>query len=256
MNTHIDEHRKIDSYLSRYQKAIDCVERALDEMATAEGLISDIDNYAISDAFASERFYGMDRSKEVVALKFKKRLSVSLWRFLHRKTGLYRLMDATANEEFEKQLESDPPPCTLENLEATFSALRGDQKLIFNRGVVRAFKRLDRSYKTNDAFKINKRIILRNCTGVHSSTQDEIFDIERIFHIMDGKEIPQYDASVRAVIDAHRHGRDSLQGIVETDYMNMHFYLNGNCHVTFTRPDLIERCNQIIAAYHGENKLP
>jgi len=41
MRTDIDQHGKIDTYLSSYQKAIDCVERALGELAEAESLVAE-----------------------------------------------------------------------------------------------------------------------------------------------------------------------------------------------------------------------
>ena len=77
MRTDIDQHGKVDTYLSSYQKAIDCVERALGELAEAESLVAEFAQYTLPDASENERFYSMRRTKETVEAQCKKELSRS-----------------------------------------------------------------------------------------------------------------------------------------------------------------------------------
>jgi hypothetical protein len=43
--------------------------------------------------------------------------------------------------------------------------------------------------------------------------------------------------------------------MLETPYFSLRWFGNGNGHVTFTRPDLVERLNGILAR-HQPNALP
>src|SRR3546814_3048810 len=68
-------------------------------------------------------------------------------------------MDAEAREKFRHQLRTDPPEVSVENCLATVESLILDSRNIFLRGIANVFSRLDRRFRTHDAFAIGSKII-------------------------------------------------------------------------------------------------
>src|SRR3546814_2180874 len=65
-------------------------------------------------------------------------------------------MDAEAREKFRHQLRTDPPEVSVENCPATVESLILDSRNIFLRGIANVFSRLDRRFRTHDAFAIGR----------------------------------------------------------------------------------------------------
>jgi hypothetical protein len=190
----------------------------------------------------------------------RKRIDSAAWDLLMRESGLMSFMDSNAREEWRQKIEkADTPALTRENIETTFESLylaRGD---MFERGVIRCFKRLAWCYKTNLPQMFGRRIVIRirSYGHVDYALCDPLEDLQRVMATLDGK--PQ---------DDHRHGlhnrlRDA-EGSYGTrngqfqhvdQYMSFRVFKNGNAHITFTRPDLVEQLNKILAK-HYPNALP
>ncbi|NQV85458.1 MAG: DUF4942 domain-containing protein [Woeseiaceae bacterium] len=64
-----------------------------------------------------------------------------VWAHIIELTGLERLMDKTAKDQFAKQLQDNPPEVSEENIEATLRQLGADQDMIFKRGIAECFSR-------------------------------------------------------------------------------------------------------------------
>ena len=68
----------------------------------------------------------------------------------------------------------------------------------------------------------------------------------RCFHVLDNKPEPEYRHRTQTYMrNAKQWGYDSI----ETEYIGLKWYGNGNGHVTFMRPDLVEKLNRIVAAH-------
>jgi hypothetical protein len=179
-----------------------------------------------------------------------------IWMHLIRVTGIEHLMDATAREEFLKQLSTNVPEVTEDNVYSVFEGLRADANLIFQRGLARAFSDLDRRFKSHDAFKLGARVILTRVFDEHgywnyySSTRDTFKDIERVLAVLDGQK-PDPGA-LEAAVNASRDGWGRRQGVCETRYLKIRTFKNGNAHLWFTRDDLVTKANLVLAAYYGE----
>jgi hypothetical protein len=175
-----------------------------------------------------------ERSVEGFVAAARKSIDRALWRHAMEATHLAKVMDAKARQDFSAQLEKDPPEATLDNLMATLWEKVGDSQNIFKRGVVETFRILDPNrYKRNGAYKIERRVAFPNAfsaggRGVlsyrywnHYARIDEhLRDIERVFYVLD-------------------------------DYFKCRWYFCGSLHITFLKPELVMRCNQIIAEYYG-----
>ncbi|KAA5604377.1 DUF4942 domain-containing protein [Roseospira marina] len=194
----------------------------------------------------------------------RKEIDRDVWTYMAESLGLYTVMDATAKAKFQDDIEKDPPEVTVENLRATFGALRADADVIFRRGLVETFRRLDRRYRSHDAFKIDDRIVLGHALNEFGSwtrygrDDDRIADLDRVMHVLDGKPVPDRCAALPSqILDAVRAGkrcgeRIERGEIIDRDsYFRVKWFKNGNVHLWMLRPDLVEKANKLIAEECG-----
>lgn len=188
---------------------------------------------------------------------YRKQLDASIWMHLITVTGMNSLMDRTARDELYQSLCEEVPEVTVETALAMFQGLVADSGLIFQRGLARSFIELDRRFKSHDAFKIGSRIILTNVFNdwgswnYHSRTFEVLQDVERVFAVLDGKQPNAGD--MRAKIDQDRgQSLSPRQSVTETNYFRIKTYKNGNAHLWFTRDDLVDKANHVLADYYGE----
>lgn len=225
-------------------------------------------NRALSLAAPSETYPHLDRDMleqlgwdvdEERAARFmaavRKKVDRFVWSHLLIATGLGELMDSLQKEEFRKQIQNDPPECTVETCAATCLDLAGRAPEIFERSVCHVFERLARRFKSHDGFKLGPRIILQNAisgfgwySGSHWSPRDSVDDLDRVMHILDGKNPPdRMSAAGQIVNTAHSQGRREA----ETPYFRFRWFKNGCIHIYLLREDLREKANRIIAKQHA-----
>ncbi|MCT4557238.1 MAG: DUF4942 domain-containing protein [Pelagimonas sp.] len=187
---------------------------------------------------------------------FRRQLDASVWSYLWESTGIRDLMDATAAREFDQGLREDVPPVTIDDVRATFETLMGSADLIFARGLAVAFSRLDSRFKSHDAFKLGSRMIVDRAFSEFSGgfnrtwAEETIIDVERVFAKLDD-EAPAGRGLIQE-IDADRPGYGPQQSLTESNYFRIRGFKNGNAHLWFTRDDLVEKANRILADYYGE----
>lgn len=182
----------------------------------------------------------------------EKRMDAKAWTYLMNESGLRTFMDARARDQWTKNIQQlDFPPLTLLNIEATFSNLylaRGD---MFERGVLEVFRRLSWSYKTNSPCKFGKRVIvsflMHSYGHVNSSSTNELDDLMRVFHVMEGKPELDHRNSMYSLISG-ANARKLTQ--VENEYLSVRWYKKGTGHVTFKKPELVERLNAILIKHY------
>jgi hypothetical protein len=245
-----------DEIVARRDRAIELLQKGLEYLA--EGFKAHREA-AESDRDCSAMFrdkinwHAISEGNTEAALdQIRAKVDASVWLYLQGALGLSNLMDATENAEFRKQLETNPPIVTRENLVATFSRLNSESHIIFRRGIVTVFEKLDRRYATNKAFKITPRIVLhylmdRTGWNHYRNGRETIHDIDRIFHMLDGKGVPEHIGGAASLCGDQRN----RPGRVETPYFVFKICLNGNIHVQFKRLDLLAECNRLIAAHFG-----
>lgn len=204
----------------------------------------------MTEDYARERDY----SKEIA--DFTRETDHAGWQHIIDKTDFHRLMDTKARNDFTEQSRRDPPPFTPENVLSTLRALVGDSDKIFRRGLVEAFRQLDRRYKSNSAFKVRKRMILTHMFDqfgfMSHSRESVLIDIERVFAVLDGKGAPGNAGIVARIrFERQNRGMQPVQSTHESDYMKVECFKNGNMHLWFTRPDLLLKVNRMIAEEFG-----
>lgn len=210
-------------------------------------------------------------------LRTARRLTdINAWSWIIQRTDLERLMDREAKDNLREQMRFVPeragrngelinqdeidcglPELTVENVLATLERFAGDAGTIFRRGIANAFSALDRRFRSHDGFKIGSRVILTYAFNDWGSlqygrTRDTLIDIERVFSVLDGKPEASFQSALTAVEDSRRGSYGPRQSEAETPYFRVKGFKNGNAHLWFTRDDLVEKVNKLLAEHYGE----
>ena len=260
---------QIQDIVAARDAAMQKIAQAADALDAAYALTAEADALA-RQAQMGRKYWGLDRSSnnhfqalypngfkpaESVEI-FRRQLDASVWSHLWETTGIRDMMDATAAREFDQGLRDEVPPVTLDDVRATFETLMGSADMIFARGLATAFSRLDRRFKSHDAFKLGTRMIVDRAFSEYSGSfnrswaEETIIDVERVFAKLDD-QAPDGRGLIQE-IDADRPSYGAQQSLTESTYFRIRGFLNGNAHLWFTRDDLVEKANKILANYYGE----
>lgn len=186
-----------------------------------------------------------------------KQFDAVAWQHLMKESGILSVMDSTSRKEWSASIaKGEAPELTRDNIEATFGRLHADRGEMFDRGVVVCFRNLSWDYKTNLPQMFGKRIVVTYLRGYHGHEKcAQVDDLQRVMHILDGKPEPDHRQGTYAMLSSANLIYEKRAGTIETDYLSIRVFKNGNAHITFLRPDLVERMNKILAKHHP-NALP
>ncbi len=182
------------------------------------------------------------------------------WAYLMNQTGLRTFMDAKARQEWDYGLKDGKfPEMTAENIRATFSQLHESRGDMFERGVIANFKQLSWVYASNLPQKFGKRVIIRYVTspewgGANHDKCNQLDDLSRCFHVLDSKPEPDHRNGWygRVAAASRASGRGVMRTETEDDYLSVKTFKNGNGHVVFKRPDLVDKMNLILAKHYPD----
>lgn len=211
-----------------------------------------------SDAAYSGLFRHRQFEVEASLESYRKQIDRGVWQHILDTMGIKDMMDAQALKELNATINNDVPSASEDNVRATIETLFADSDMIFRRGLVNCFAKLDRRFKSHDGFKIGSRIIIDRAFSDYSgstnygSTWDTIADVERVMAVLDGKS-PEGSAALRSKVDLGRKGHyGPQQSQTETEYFRIDGFKNCNAHLWFTRDDLVEKANKILAEHYGQ----
>lgn len=190
----------------------------------------------------------------------RKRIDAAAWDLLMRESGLMTFMDSQAREEWGARIRNkEIPELTAANIEATFESLYEGRGTMFERGAINCFRNLSWNYKANLPQKFGRRIVLhiRSYGWVDDTKCNQLEDLQRVMASLDGKPQDDHRQGLYQRLSNAERGPMGRRAQFQHDdaYMAFRVYGNGNAHVTFTRPDLVEKVNAIIAK-HYPNALP
>lgn len=181
------------------------------------------------------------------------------WTTLLQDSGMRSIMSASKRKEVDEQLGAEKvPELTREAIRATFATLHDSRVDMFEQGVIECFRRLSWDYKTNLPQKFGTRIVMTSLTSYGSANMrqtDHLDDLLRVFHLCDGKPEADYRTGAYRLIADAMQASAAWPKLAENDYLSIRLFKNQNGHVTFKRPDLIQRLNRIIAQ-HYPHALP
>lgn len=250
--------------------------KILDTMQQACTLLVEADQLAVSGGFGSQwtkvaeliertryaRYYASDREHEdhranpaaELLASYETHIDAGGWNHLLHASGLRSFMDSKARDQWADNIEKrQAPPLTIDNIAATFHTLHEARADMVERGVLEVFRRLSWNYQTNEPCRFGKRLIVSYVRSCHSFKGDKLDDLVRAFCVFDGKPEPDHRAGLSVLMhDATREGRREC----ENDYLHVRWFKNGNGHVTFKRPDLVDKLNSILTKHHPDALPP
>ncbi|EBV1873381.1 DUF4942 domain-containing protein [Salmonella enterica subsp. enterica serovar Adelaide] len=196
--------------------------------------------------------------RETAMKAITRNIDREIWRDLMKKSGMLSLMDAQAREQWYSSLEKDDIPAISEaNILSTFEQLHQSKDEVFERGVINVFKSLSWDFKTNNPCKFGSKIIVNGLVKCDrwgyslnwSWQRDRLADLERMLMLLDGKPVPDNRADVTRRLGDHIHeNRGSNR--YEDGMFKIKYFQKGTAHITFRRPELVDKLNDIIARHY------
>ncbi|HFE6714986.1 TPA: DUF4942 domain-containing protein [Salmonella enterica subsp. enterica serovar Newport] len=185
-------------------------------------------------------------------------LDRGIWRDLMKKSGMLSIMDAQARDQWYRNLEGDDIPAISEaNILSTFEQLHQSKDEVFERGVINVFKGLSWDFKSNSPCKFGPKIIVNGLVKYDrwgyslnwSWQRDRLADLERMLMLLDGKPVPDNRADVTRRLGDHIHENRGSNSY-EDEMFKIKYFQKGTAHITFRRPELVDRLNDIIARHY------
>ena len=83
---------------------------------------------------------------------------------------------------------------------------------------------------------------------LYGKRRDQLADLDRMLNLLDGKPVPEnrHDLSIRLA----DHISKQHSTVYEDEYLSIRYFQKGSGHITFKRPDLVEKMNGIIAKHY------
>jgi hypothetical protein len=195
----------------------------------------------------------------------RKTIDGKIWHRLMLDTGMYTLMSTRQREEWDRQLDGENmPEITLDTVLATFNQLHASKNDTFEQGVIDLFKSLSWDYKTNSPCRFGKKIIVSRFMDSYSSGRiyfgtlgrSKLDDLTKVFYLLEGRNVPDYRVSEGAKFSEYFERERFCGAVYEAEYFSMRYYMKGTAHITFKRPELVERINDIVARHYPEMLPP
>lgn len=192
------------------------------------------------------------------SLDFEKkriRMRGAAWRYLVGRAEIKKLASIKRAKEIDDMLAKPEslPEITVDNVMVWVQSLDGQARQFLQEAAVEVYEWLrpaNNRYKTNSAFKIGKRVVLGwmiesawsgGKLRVRYGSEDRIRALDNVFHLLDGKGVsPTYNGELGDAINQSRPGEFG-----QTTYFRFRAFRNGNLHVEFLRPDLVQQLNMI-----------
>ncbi|MFZ5888314.1 MAG: DUF4942 domain-containing protein [Chloroflexota bacterium] len=248
MEAQIQKPYNVGELLDLYRETAEAIARGTEVIRKAQSRAKnaglDVENWSIA-RFAEEQLV---------------RLRKATWKALLSASGAEKVMSARRLEQFDNALEGRTLASIPEPNEETFLELfaGGAAQELFREMVLEAFDFLRPGASRWDDYKTNKKnarsfvgkkIILKGIAiesassarlvYIHRRTARELVQVDKIFHLLDGKPFPYAQTYNSPLVDGLK------DRVGQTEYFRWKRYGNGNVHLEFLREDLLKKFNQI-----------
>ena len=202
---------------------------------------------------------GWTEHPERIQMAIKKLIDGKIWDRLLSDTGMYTLMSSKQRGQWDMQLHgNDMPEVTLDNVLATFRALNANKADTFEKGIIDVFRSLSWDYKTNNPCKLGKRIIITGLLDtrysgfitVSNRGRAQLDDLARPFYLLEKRNVPDIRVSEGTAFDRFYSEHHFSGGAYEGEFFSVRYFKKGTAHVTFKKPDLVEKLNNIVARHY------
>ncbi len=250
------------------EKIISCRKQVLAKVSAAVELLKEAEEYSteVGGGIVKDwdTKYGMYYSlfaehKDDILARIKKVNDRHIWTDLMNKSGMLSLMDEQARTEWDASLErGEYPEITHDNILASFEQLNHEKETVFERGVINLFKSLSWDYKTNNPCRFGDKIIMNYFVEYNAnwgfsscySANNKLNDLERILSILDGKLATDHRNSISERLSGHIRANPSKSAVFVDEYFSIRYFKKRSGHLTFKRPELIDKLNDILTKYY------
>lgn len=256
----------IERIVSGRNAALQQIEDVINQLSKISQLTQSIDgDQAIDWSCESGRRYDCCLLQPVAKAipVITRNMDRRVWRNLMQQSGMLALMDDQARTEWYQNLEDNKfPEISEENILSTFKQLHHSKNEVFERGILNLFKGLSWDYRTNSPCRFGSRIIVDGLVrydrwGFHLSSgyrRNQLVDLERMLHLLDGKPVPDNRTDITCQFDAHINQHKTAEDFTD-DYLMIRYFQKGSAHIKFLRPELVEKMNDILVR-HYPSALP
>lgn len=238
---------KRDQALALYKQAHALLRQA-NELATSACISQS--PYTFTPDRDDMRYIGGDSERFIE--NTRKKLDRNCWRHAFETTCVHKAFDSERADEFDEQLRDDPPEFSAEAAHSTLLATVARSGEMFIETVNSLFSRLERSFKTHEGAGFGKNIIFKGVygfRGLSTIDKDAMRDLDRVFHILDKKDIPERYGGIIGTLQAEVGTCSSpprSAGEADTPYFRIKWFKNGNVHITILDDDLLAKLNSVL----------
>lgn len=253
MTTELARRATVTELVHVYQQACDEIRAAF--------LVVDAATKRMDNAFGLERsFHIRDNCHHYVSFNNPDRTIEALrrdtWKALVNKLEIRAMLSIKRTNELDALLErGDLPEITERSVHAFAAEFVNSLDTILREAVEEVFEFLrphSSEFKTNTEFEIGRKCILEymvesdwlKCYHVNHRRQAQLTALENVFTALDGKgQIHKgWKSNLQAAIEQVELASN---GKGETEYFAFRCFKKRTLHLTFKRPDLVARLNQI-----------
>ncbi|WP_422526077.1 DUF4942 domain-containing protein [Serratia fonticola] len=252
----------IERIVTGRNAALTQIEALIHQIADISTITNSIDGGVARDWAMKQDFrcgcWLMEKAETAMPV-ITRNLDRDIWRDLMKKSGMLSVMDAQARDQWYRNLEGDNIPAISEaNIISTFEQLHQRKDEVFERGVINVFKGLSWHYKTNSPCRFGKKVIVSNLVSYnkwgftlnHSYRRDQLADLERMLHLLDGKPLPDNRGDVTVRLYEHISANRQMTQVYEDEYFSIKYFMKGSARLTFKKPALMDKMNDIIAKHY------
>ena len=192
----------------------------------------------------------------------KKANTRAAWKQIIEKLGIRKTMSIARLKEMDKNIdEGKMQEITFENILGISASLVENAPGFAAEAIQEVFTYLRPGARERNTLKTNakyaryslgKKVILTSVSNwrqgrpdVSYWNKDQLIEVDRVFHLADGNLTQVFTSYASPLLDAMQ----SSTGKGSTDYFKFEVYGNGNLHLTFLRPDLVEKLNRAAAGH-------
>jgi hypothetical protein len=183
-----------------------------------------------------------------------KRIDQRYWLSIMESSKLTALMNASAKNDMADSIKLSPPLFEAKTVFSTLDYYLSNRMKTFVESAISLFESLPSGYSSNDRICFRKRIVFENAFRGSfwngSSGKDRITDLERVFMLLDGKDPTSLefgDLAQNRMEEAYSQGERSIN----FPYFTCRMFQNGNIHIWFSREDLVEKFNGMLATHYS-----